>query len=651
MRTKFRILTILVASLTFGAAPVHAAGADIVLADFEGESYGDWKVTGEAFGPGPAHRVLPGQMTVTGFQGKGWVSSFTGGDRPTGTLTSPEFPIERKFLTFLIGGGGWQGETCLNLLVDGKVVRTATGPNTRPGGSEALEIQSWDVSELAGKTARIEAVDRASGGWGHINVDQIVLTDRKPAALLADQQRAFVIEKRYLNLPVGSGAAVRKVTVLVDGRAERRFDIRLADAAPDWWAFLDVGPWRGKTVTLRVDKLPEDSAALGAIEQGDAIKGADDLYRERLRPQFHFSSRRGWNNDPNGLVFYRGEYHLFYQHNPYGWEWGNMHWGHAVSRDLVHWQELGDVLAPDDLGPMFSGSAVVDWKNTSGFGKDGQPPLVLLYTASGRPTVQCLAFSTDGRTFTKYAGNPIVPQITAGNRDPKVIWHEPTRRWVMVLYVGLPDPTQARREGPPGAEAHHPLPDVARLEGVDRPEPGRGFLRMPRPLRAARRWGEIENDVGAECRQQPLHARALRWRTVHTRDADPDRPARGCLLCAADIQRHARRPSRADRLGPDAVARHAVQPDDVLPLHAHPARDPRGPPPPLVAGRGDRDAPRRTHTVAPAAPAAEARREPARERSVASCSTSRPSSRSATPRRLASPFAGRRSSTTPASGR
>ena len=127
MRTKFRLLTILVASLTFGAAPVHASGADIVLADFEGESYGDWKVTGEAFGPGPAHRALPGQMTVTGFQGKGWVSSFTGGDKPTGTLTSPEFPIERRFLTFLIGGGGWQEATCLNLLVDGV-------PRLFPGG-------------------------------------------------------------------------------------------------------------------------------------------------------------------------------------------------------------------------------------------------------------------------------------------------------------------------------------------------------------------------------------------------------------------------------------------------------------------------------------------------------------------------------------
>ena len=247
--------------------------------------------------------------------------------------------------------------------------------------------------------------------------------------------REFTITNHYLNLPIKNGAPKRVVTTRVDGREIVRNDIELAETDPDWWAPMDVSAWRGRTVSLQVAGLPSDSPALQSIEPSDMMRGAADLYRERLRGQFHFSSRRGWNNDPNGLSYFRGEYHLFYQHNPYGWGWGNMHWGHAVSRDLVHWIELGDVLRPDAMGPMFSGSAVVDWNNTSGLGRPGQPAQVLLYTAAGDPTVQCLASSLDGRTYQKWEGNPIVPQFTPGNRDPKVIWHEPSHKWVMTLYV------------------------------------------------------------------------------------------------------------------------------------------------------------------------------------------------------------------------
>ncbi len=412
------------------------AAEDLVIADFEGDTYGDWKTTGEAFGPGPARGTLAGQMPVDGFKGRGLVNSFFNGDRTTGTLTSPAFTLERHYIGFLIGGGRNDEKLALQLLVNGRVMRRATGPNDRPGGSEALVPGSWDVSDLQGQTAVVQIVDQATGGWGHLNVDQIVQSDRKPPGLLVNASREFVIEKSYLNLPIKNGPT-RKVTLLVDGRPEVRNDIGLADGEPDWWAFIDVGQWRGKKVTLQVDQLREDSTALSRIEQADAIKDGAHLYQEPLRGQFHFSSRRGWNNDPNGMVYYNGEYHLFYQHNPYGWPWGNMHWGHAVSRDLVRWQELGDVLAPDDLGPMFSGSAVVDWKNTSGLGEKGRPPIVLIYTAAGDPTVQCIASSTDGRTFKKYSGNPVIKQITGGNRDPKVMWHEPTQRWVLVLYVGL----------------------------------------------------------------------------------------------------------------------------------------------------------------------------------------------------------------------
>ncbi len=422
-----------------GMAALGAADArpDRVVADFEGETYGTWTATGEAFGPGPARGTLPGQMKVEGFLGRGLVNSFFKGDGSTGSLTSPPFRLERRYIGFLIGGGRDTEKTCMRLVVDGRVVRVATGPNDRPGGTEELASDSWDVGDLAGRSAVIQIVDQATGGWGHINVDQIVQTDRKPPGPRTDASREFRIAQRYLHLPIRNGAPKRVVTLLVDGVEVVRNDIELAPGTPDWWAPMDVGAWMGRTVTLRVDKLPEDSTALSAIVPGDTIRGGEDPYGEPLRGQFHFSSRRGWNNDPNGLVHFNGEYHLFYQHNPYGWGWGNMHWGHAVSTDLVHWRELGDALLPDAMGPMFSGSAVVDWNNTSGLGAEGKPPLVLIYTAAGNPTVQAIASSTDGRTFTKYRGNPVLGQITGGNRDPKVMWHEPTGRWVMVLYVTL----------------------------------------------------------------------------------------------------------------------------------------------------------------------------------------------------------------------
>jgi sucrose-6-phosphate hydrolase SacC (GH32 family) len=422
------------------ATPGLRAADDILIADFEGPDYGQWKTTGEAFGPGPAQGTLPGQMQVDGYKGKGLVNSFYKGDGSMGTLTSPPFKIERKFIRFLIGGGKDTEKTCMNLLIDGKIVRNATGPNDKPGGSETLAPDSWDVSEFAGQNAVIQIVDQATGGWGHINVDHIVQTDRKPPGLLANATREFTLEKSYLNLPVKTGGPKRQMSFLVDGQPPRNFEIELADAEPDWWAFLDIAPFKGKRATFKVDKLPEDSAGLKAVYQSDEIKNSDTFYREKLRPQFHFCARRGWNNDPNGLVFYKGEYHLFFQHNPYGWSWGNMHWGHAVSRDLVHWQELPEALYPDEHGTMFSGSAVVDWNNTAGFQTGQEKVLVCIFTAAGKPFTQGIAYSNDrGHTWTKYDDNPVLPHIAAENRDPKVIWYAPEEKWVMALYLDKSD--------------------------------------------------------------------------------------------------------------------------------------------------------------------------------------------------------------------
>lgn len=169
-----------------------------------------------------------------------------------------------------------------------------------------------------------------------------------------------------------------------------------------------------------------------------------ELYNERYRPQFHFTAKQNWLNDPNGLMYYKGEYHLFFQHNPSGINWGNMTWGHAISKDMVHWNQIENAIYPDKLGTIFSGSGVVDWNNTTGFQTGDEKPLICIYTSAGgtsdeskgQPFTQSIAYSNDkGRTWTKYEKNPVLGHIIGSNRDPKVIWHEPTEKWIMTLYL------------------------------------------------------------------------------------------------------------------------------------------------------------------------------------------------------------------------
>ncbi len=240
-------------------------------------------------------------------------------------------------------------------------------------------------------------------------------------------------EHTYLNFPVSMKDGLKKTRIIFEGKVIDEFTIRLSNGQPDYWTFFDVSPYQGKTLTIQSEGMDSLQQGFNQIYSAVRFPGEDSLYKERLRPQVHFSSRRGWLNDPNGLIFANGLYHLFYQHNPYGTDWGNMHWGHAVSSDLLHWKEQpGEAwYTPDHDDAAFSGAAITDPRNTSGFRQNGIDPIIVFYTSTGRG--ECITLSYDnGKTFKEYEGNPILKHK---GRDPKVFWYEPGKHWVMAVYT------------------------------------------------------------------------------------------------------------------------------------------------------------------------------------------------------------------------
>ncbi|WP_295116483.1 glycoside hydrolase family 32 protein, partial [uncultured Chitinophaga sp.] len=244
-------------------------------------------------------------------------------------------------------------------------------------------------------------------------------------ATQAQSTQTITVNKKWLALPVKNGGPKQDLELWADGKKITYINMELAGDNADWISYFDISSWKGKQLEVRTS-----GNYASTFKQSDADTNRLPLYKEALRGQFHFSPKRGWTNDPNGMVYYKGEYHLFFQHNPYGREWGNMTWGHAVSKDLLHWKEVGEALYPDATGTMYSGSAVADRNNTSGL---GQQPMVMFYTSAGNWS-QGMAWSTDGRTFHKLA-QPAVPRINKDNRDPKVIWHAASKSWVMVVWV------------------------------------------------------------------------------------------------------------------------------------------------------------------------------------------------------------------------
>ncbi|MFZ2641656.1 MAG: glycoside hydrolase family 32 protein [Verrucomicrobiia bacterium] len=333
--------------LALGCCSVVAVAQqpDIVIGVFEGKDLDGWQKTGDAFLAAPFRPGAGGRFS--GFEGNGVAWSGRGGLESAGTLLSPEFGIQRKFINFLVAGERNLPATVgVELVVDGRVVRAASATETFDP-AHALQWRTWDVRDLAGRKARIRVND--SSATGAIAVDQFAQSDAQRTA-------------------------------------------------------------------------PAD---------------ATTLLQESFRPQFHFTAKTGWLNDANGMLHYKGQWHLFHQHRPPSSS--ATVWGHAVSDDLLHWRHLPTAIPCEGRDAIFSGSGLVDVENASGLKRGDNLPLLFFYTLhpasdSGRKSTQCMAFSTDaGHTFEKYSSNPILRTHDNNDRDPKVFWHKPTRMWFMVL--------------------------------------------------------------------------------------------------------------------------------------------------------------------------------------------------------------------------
>ncbi len=237
------------------------------------------------------------------------------------------------------------------------------------------------------------------------------------------------IQKRFLVFPVRSLAEERELQFSENGETVYRLKMKPDTKNPDFYAYIDVERFRGKTLELTcTPKTPLSFTEKDTME-------IPDLYREPMRPQVHFTPKNGWLNDPNGLIYENGIYHLFYQYNPADVRWGNMHWGHAESCDLIRWKEKDTALFPDGRGMMYSGCAVSDEKNLLGKNKENMPATVLFYTTT-QPFVQNISYSDDGfKTIRHFAGNPVLPPIDEKSRDPKVIFCEDLGVYIMALYI------------------------------------------------------------------------------------------------------------------------------------------------------------------------------------------------------------------------
>lgn len=245
------------------------------------------------------------------------------------------------------------------------------------------------------------------------------------------------VTEDYLLLPIQDDAPEGKICIVKDNEQKGTLmNVRLARERVDSYVPFELSAYKGQHISIDIQGVPANALCWKELKMSDSF---DMTNKEMFRPVYHHTPVYGWMNDPNGMFYKDGVYHLYFQYNPYGSVWGNMHWGHSTSTDLMHWKFEGCAIVPDAWGAIFSGSCVVDHENTAGFGKEA---VVAFYTSAkatpwGDVQSQSMAYSLDnGKTFTKYEGNPILTSSEKDFRDPKVFWYAPGKHWVMMLAVG-----------------------------------------------------------------------------------------------------------------------------------------------------------------------------------------------------------------------
>lgn len=250
--------------------------------------------------------------------------------------------------------------------------------------------------------------------------------------------KRVITSDKYILLPVEEDENNAHIRVIKDNQVVKEFNCKLAINKTDYSVPLDISEYGGD-VLLDI-QFTGDKRSIGLIKDFVCWKYIklssvfDTKNREKFRPIYHHTPAYGWMNDPNGMFYKDGVWHLYYQYNPYGSQWENMTWAHSTSTDLMHWENQGEVIQPDALGTIFSGNSVVDKENTAGFGKD---VVIAFYTSAGNAQTQSLAYSTDnGMSFKKYANNPIITSDVPDFRDPKVFWNDDLKQWNLILASG-----------------------------------------------------------------------------------------------------------------------------------------------------------------------------------------------------------------------